>query len=334
MQQRVADALVDLEEARAIAIELADGELEVEVMLEQATALDFHEEFARSTALGEEAAARLRTDPARYGARELAIRFAAARTLFRAEKFADAEAPLRALLSDARAANHTAIVIEASGLLVPTLAMVGKLDDAEALSAELIELTSREGDRFHLCAAYINRTWVWSVRGDVARVAEDLRIVIQLAREGGQAHLERAATYNLAQDLLWQGSLDEAQRLALRCLALQTHHGEGTTRLERVLLARIAAARGEATNGLGAISDLTDDERLMARVLDSLASETADWEALVTALDPLPPTSRLEMWALLAAAGRLSPPVLARARELALADPIWARRVNEFDVPS
>jgi hypothetical protein len=212
--------------------------------------------------------------------------------------------------------------------------MVGKLDDAEALSAELIELTSREGDRFHLCAAYINRTWVWSVRGDVARVAEDLRIVIQLAREGGQAHLERAATYNLAQDLLWQGSLDEAQRLALRCLALQTHHGEGTTRLERVLLARIAAARGEAANGLGAISDLTDDERLMARVLDSLASDTADWEALVTALDPLPPTSRLEMWALLAAAGRLSPPVLARARELALADPIWARRVNEFDVPS
>jgi hypothetical protein len=327
MAQRVADALRDLDEARAIAIEVGDRALELEVMLEQATALDFHEEFARSRALGEEAAARLEAP-----ARALAVRFAAARTLFRGEKFADAEAPLRALLADARAAGDTNIVIEAAGLLVPTLAMVGKLDDAEALSAELIELCAREGDRFHLCAAYINRTWVWSVRGDVGRVADDLRVVIQLAREGGQAHLERAATYNLAQDLLWQGSLDEAQRLARRCLALQTQHGEGSTRLERVLLARIAAARGEAARGLGAIADLTDDERLIARVLDALAAGDCDWEALASSLDALPPTSRLEMWALLAAAGRLSPAVLAQARELASADPIWARRIGEFEI--
>ncbi|TMQ11382.1 MAG: hypothetical protein E6J91_23100 [Deltaproteobacteria bacterium] len=56
--QRVRDALADLEDALAIAIELADARLEVEVLLERATALDWIDDYAGSAVATERAATR------------------------------------------------------------------------------------------------------------------------------------------------------------------------------------------------------------------------------------------------------------------------------------
>src|SRR4029077_20652574 len=112
-----------------------------------------------------------------------------------------------------------------------------ELDEADQVFSELIELCRERNDRFHLAAAYGNRAWLWTGRGEVHRTEEDLRSVIQLARESGQAHFERTATHNLAEHRLWENELDEALQLARRGLALQSQAGEGTTVPDRLLLA-------------------------------------------------------------------------------------------------
>jgi tetratricopeptide (TPR) repeat protein len=333
MQQRVRDSIVDLEEASAIAVEVGDQELQIQIMLEQATALDFHEEFGKSTELAHEATRRV-ADQQLSERFALEIAFASGRAFFREEDFASAEPILRDTFQRARAAGRATSQIDAGLLLGPALASLGKLDAAEALCTEMIDICTQAGDRFHLCAAHINRTWVWSARGDIDRVSQDLRVVIQLAREGGQAHLERAATYNLAEDLLWQGAHEEARVLANRSLALQEGHGEGNTRLEQVLLARIHAARGdraalgEALQQLAALPDLTDEEKSMKSVLEMFARGERDWSVLAQWVDSLPVTNRLEMWSLFAR--ELPADLRAKARELAASDPIWSRRIDEF----
>ena len=98
----------------------------------------------------------------------------------------------------------------------------------------MIPLCEAHDDRFHLGVAYANRSWLWSVQGETERCNEDLRTVIQLAREIGQAQVERIATYNLGEALLWQGSLDEALQLARRSEALQLGHGEGAAKLDQL----------------------------------------------------------------------------------------------------
>ena len=56
--------------------------------------------------------------------------------------------------------------------------------------------------------------------------------------------MERAATYNLAEDRLWQGALDEASLLAGRSLALQRDQAEGVPTVDQLLVARIQAMQG------------------------------------------------------------------------------------------
>src|SRR5439155_14744348 len=58
--QRVRDALADLEEALAIAAGFGDHRVEVEVLLEYATALDWSDDYAGSASITERAIARYR----------------------------------------------------------------------------------------------------------------------------------------------------------------------------------------------------------------------------------------------------------------------------------
>ena len=98
-----------------------------------------------------------------------------------------------------------------------------ELDEAEQVFAEMIEQCRANDDRYHLGAAYGNRAWLWSARGEVDRKQDDIRLLIQLPREAGQPQLQRASTQNLAEHRLWPNDLEEALQLARRGLALQTH---------------------------------------------------------------------------------------------------------------
>jgi hypothetical protein len=338
--QRMSEALVDLEEAAAIAGEIGELPLEIAALIEQGTVLDFIEgiagKFERSKQLAARARARLGDEVARYPELAVDLELADARTLFREQKFAEGAPLLRDVIAKARALGRYETATIGALLLGPLLSDRRELDEAERVFADMIESCVARGDRWHLAAAYGNRAWLWSARGLIDRTEEDLRLVIQLARESGQAHYERVATHNLAETKLWRGHLDDALLLARRGLALQSH-AEGSTRPDRLLLARVLAARGDRTElddmlaAFAAEADLGDDDRAVVAVLRALAAgDRPGLAAAIGGTDQLYTGLRLELGVLAARAGGLDPDQRVALLELARADSLWSARVGEL----
>jgi eukaryotic-like serine/threonine-protein kinase len=331
--QRVRQALADLDEALAIALGFGDARLEIEALLEQATALDWGDHFADSTAMTERAIERYREVG---GDAELSpeIALALARSVYRQARFAEAVPLLDEVVSLAREAGHSETETIALVMLGPALAEIQELERAEVVFRELIEACERDDDRFHLGAAYANRMVLWTLRGEVERVEADLRTVIQLARETGQATLERMACHNLAEQRLWQGAFDEAANLARRGLSVQRGHGESLTWVDELLLARILAARGdlgEAGALLAEISkqDIGEGNLVVVGVLQCcVTAATPDaWAAWLARADAvLSEDVRLELAALAQRNHALPAEKLAGVRSLAERHSVWSRR--------
>jgi tetratricopeptide (TPR) repeat protein len=242
---------------------------------------------------------------------------------------------LRELVDAAHRHGRTETETIAELLLGCALCDLHKPDEAEAVFARMIERCQASGDRFHLAAAYGNRAWLWTARGEVDKTTDDLRLVIQIARENGQAQLERAATHNLGEHLLWEGKLDEALQLARRGYALQSRAGEGSTRLDRFLLARVLAALSDRTElpellkTFDVETDLSASDRALLTLLHAAAGDTG-WPAALAGLGELYQGMRIEIAHLAARHGQL--PAAEKAEILALArtDAVWSRRLTEF----
>ena len=333
--QRVRDALADLDEVLAIAAGLGDARLEIEALLERATALDWSDDYLGSTQVAERAIAR----HAAAGVADLApeIALAAARIVYRQARFAEAIPLLEDVVALARRDGHHETETIALVMLGPALAEVKQFERAEVVFGELIAACTRYDDRFHLGAAYANRMVLWTLRGQVERVEADLRTVIQLAREAGHATLERMACHNLAEQRLWQGALDEAANLARRGLALQRGHGESLTWLDELLLARILAARGDLGETEGLLADVSrhdigDDNRVIVGVLECCIAPCppGTWTGWLDRADAvLSDDVRLELASLALRNRALPSDKLAAIRALASRNPVWSRR-DEF----
>jgi tetratricopeptide (TPR) repeat protein len=330
--QRVRDALADLDEVNAIARGMGDARLEIEALLERATALDWSDDYAGSTSVAERAIARHREAAIAGLAPEVAL--AGARIVYRQARFAEAIPLLEDVVALARKDDHRETETIALVMLGPALAEAKQLDRAEVVFAELIDVCTRYDDRFHLGAAYANRMVLWTLRGQVERVEADLRTVIQLAREAGHATLERMACHNLAEQRLWQGALDEAANLARRGLALQRGHGESLTWLDELLLARILAARGDLAETRALLADVSrhdigEDNRVVVGILECYlapapAEAWAGWLARADAV--LSDDVRLELAELAQRRRALPSDKLAAIRALAGRHPVWSRR--------
>jgi eukaryotic-like serine/threonine-protein kinase len=297
--QRIRDALVDLDEAVTITRELGDEMLELETLLEKATALEWSDEFASARQLTEQVHQRLAvlSDPPQHLVHGVAL--ARGRSLFRENQLAQA-LPLLQSVFDAGVREPRTI----AGLLLGTLLIdTDDLDGAERVLGTIIGDCQLANDRFHLAAAYNNRAFLWSARDQLDRLTEDLRIVIELAREIGQANIERAAAHNLAETELWQGHVDEALRLARRCLSIAENVGEQNTSVDRILLARIWAARGDraalaaALGSIAGTGELTDHDQRILDVLRAMSSQAdaATWDRALTGARELPASHRAEM---------------------------------------
>ena len=240
--QRSPEALADLGAAKDHARALGDTRLLAELILEEATALDWAEKFAASARQVEVAR------PLVEGAGDARLRArywkARGRCAFRAEHMSEAVTLLgqAAALAAEQGDDETHIV--ALLLLAPALVCMSRLDEAEARFEEVIALCERTGDRLHLCAAYSNRGYLWSARKSLSGIAQDLRCAVKLAREIGQPMAERVATHNLAEFLHWSGKHREALSLARRACALQRFL-PAPVAPDLLLLARIHAALGE-----------------------------------------------------------------------------------------
>ncbi|MBL0213837.1 MAG: protein kinase [Myxococcales bacterium] len=331
--QRLREAVAALDEAIAIARTLGDLDLEVEALLEQAIVLDFSEDWERSRAVAAEARARLSTGTPNEPGLVIDSDLAAVRALYREQRYAEAAPILREVFLRAKAARRTQSATIAALMLGCALSDLGELDEAERVFDEMIAGCVAHDDRFHLAAAYGNRAWLWSARGELDRTSADLRLATQLARETGMAHFERVSAHNLAEQLLWRGQLDEALPLARRGLALQSKTGEGSTGPDRMLLARILAARGDRAElalvlATFANEETSGDEGAVLGVLRIIAGDRAApmWDIALAATDLVFVQLRLEVWQLAASHHALDEDRRTQARALAAADPVWRHR--------
>ena len=112
--------------------------------------------------------------------------------------------------------------------------------------------------------------------------------------------------------------------------------GEGTTHPDRLLVARVLAARGDREELAEVLATFDADEgldRSDAAVLAILravatAADPELWQIALAGLDSLFLQLRLELARL--ARDHLAPAVRAEMSELARRDPVWSRRVDEL----
>jgi tetratricopeptide (TPR) repeat protein len=336
--QRWGEALAVLEESIQIADEARDPKVAVEAMLQRALILDFSEHYEQSRDVTHAALARAaRSVLPEEVAVELAL--ASARLLFRDQKYDAAVVALASVLERAKRVHRESAAASAALLLGCGLSELAKLAESEQVFANLIADCEALNDQINLALAYGNRAWLWSARGEVDQTANDLRLAGQLAREVGAAYVERAATHNLAEQLLWIGDLDEAIQLARRSLALQ-QRAEGNTSADTLLLARVLAARGEIVEMTEHLNKLTtaragDNASAGEAALDVLRAIAVHgsaemWDAALTDSEEIFVHQRLELWQLAHRHGHLSEERRAAAESLAQGDPVWVRRVHEF----
>jgi tetratricopeptide (TPR) repeat protein len=241
---RFREALGDLSAARALAGPLGNTALEVDLLLEEATVLDWLEDAEGTAARTEEALEKAESldDP------RLSVRcsLARARHSWRQGDWARATRLLTATAEAATLARDTETRVIALMMQGTGLALAGEVDASARAFDEGLALCRKEGDALHEAATLINRPFLWRAKGDVEAALEDLRRSTALARELGHPQVERWASGNLAEFLHWMGHTGEAWRLARRAHELGVRFfNEHPVAVDAVLLARVCAARGE-----------------------------------------------------------------------------------------
>ncbi|RKH50328.1 serine/threonine-protein kinase PknK, partial [Corallococcus sp. AB050B] len=299
--QRFRESLADLSAARALARTRGDAALEVDLLLEEATARDWMEDSDGSAACTREALDAIES----LDAPRLSIRCGLARGRLHVRQ-GEWAAAARVLTSTAegaeRARDHETLVVSLA-LLGSALTFLDRAPEAAARFDEALERCEAAGDGLHKAAVLSNRVLLWLRQGDVSRMEADLRRAMALGRELAHAQMERWATFNLAEVLYMQGRLDEALPLAQRAHELGVRFfREHPVPVDALLLARIQAAAGDeaaAARQLAWISERCPPESLpptaiMRRLVElqvrqqvTGAFEATDWVALQTEADAL-----------------------------------------------
>lgn len=257
------DAVGDLRLARAHAHRLGDAALEADIMLDEATVLDWRFKVEEAAALVKAAHA-LASEPDPL----LEVRLASNLTRV-VSRAGDAEGCVRV---GAQAAEKAARLGDAAYearvitllMVAPDCCKLGRFDDAERYFETVIAQAQAHSDLHHQAAAYINRSMLWFSLDRIDRVVSDLESATAIARKIGEAFLEANALNNLAQVLYWSGgqrgngesrvairSEDELQAAAAHAarglevaIQLWGEHAPAVMGSE-LLVARIAAYRGE-----------------------------------------------------------------------------------------
>lgn len=347
--QHCAESEADLAAAAEHARALGDMRLQAALLLELATALDWAERFSESAHKNESAGALI----ARIGDPALVARHTAAlgRSMFRKGQMHEAAEYLARAEALAEACGDRECRVLALLLLGPSLVCINRLPAAEKAFEQVLALCEEEGDRLHLCAAYSNRTFLWSAKRSLSGLIADLRRTLELARELGQPMAERVAAHNLAEYLHWNGKSNRALSLARRALALQRFL-PAPVPSDALLLARIHAARGERAQAHSVLASAralwqsaspSRSEEIAMRMLDLFlsdehgAAELAAWNELLAAAGAeLPGEELLELYyfrACAAASARLwqdAARVVTDARTLLVEYPVWQEPFAEL----
>jgi tetratricopeptide (TPR) repeat protein len=324
------DALKDLRDARARAHAHGPADAEIDLLLDEATVLDWTKEFSLSADLVG-AAESLATAPSPLIAAR--IKLGHARTHYR-------QLDPRACADLGTQAAHMAESLGDPGyetmviaLLMTTAsyAILGQLDEAEQASDKVLRTAESRGDMQHLAGILNNRVFLWFARKDIDRLLAELTTAVKISREIGAPLMEYNAVQNMAEAEYVVEALDQATEHAQRALELTTQlWGEQSAEMSvrELLLGRVALYRGDhaetgrIANGIHARSastagaegsELGPSDKMMLEVLELGIREATEeeWDelverALALGLQPHEDVEILEASALASArAGRL-----------------------------
>ena len=250
---RYEDALLDLERARELARAEGDAPGVVEILLDEATVLDWMANFRASEARVEEARA------CATGIASPSIRARLLLGLGRSRhRFSREEEACELLTSAVAGAEELGdegyetlvIALLMLGFILPGL---GRIEEAErALERAIAESTGR-GDRLHLIAALNNLGLAWAQRGDRARMVETFEQVLDLAREIGQPTMKSFVRFNLGEYLYLMGDAAGATLHIERAAeAKRRLQGDVARPIVPLLRARLRFHQGDV-DGAGAI---------------------------------------------------------------------------------
>ncbi|WP_437734772.1 serine/threonine-protein kinase [Sorangium sp. So ce1335] len=355
---RPREALEDLAAARALAEQLGDAAFLADVLLVEATALDWANDFETSARRVEEA----RPLVERAGSPGLTARLLVGlgRTCMRQGRMAEAADLLAQGVAAAEVARDYEARVLALVMQSAALVFAGRQEEAEAAFQTGIALAAQVEDWLHVCAMYVNRVMLWSIRNELLLAIDDMRRTIALAREIGNPLFERMATHNVAELLYANHQDEEALPLARRALVLEERFVEVPVPESSLLLARILIARGgheeaaRLVDWIGrrcppdaAAPSLSALFRMLGLVLAQLGAQPPGapdagalghrWDALLAeASGGLPPFELLELlyWraamAIRRGARGEASSALAQAGPLLVACPIWQPRFDDL----
>lgn len=256
---RYEDSLADFAHARRIAKRRGDVRAEAELLLDEATALDWINDYAGSETRAMEAG----TLMLEVTSRELhaRLKLAIGRSQFRNGKRKEACASLEeaaALAEQMENAGYETLVVSLMmlGVVLPDL---GRIDEAERALQRVIALCSERRDRLHLGSAINNRRNLWVARKDLTRALEDQRQFMRLGRELGMVGWEYFAEYNLGELLYQAGKLEEAESHIKRAVELERGHPEVAPHPVAALLrARLRAYQGERVHARALLEEVAE----------------------------------------------------------------------------
>ena len=246
---RYVDSLEDFAQGRELAAKNRDLMAEIEILLDEATALDWldrHKQSSKQVLRAQLLAYELERSRLINARLQLGV----GRSYWRADRFERARVKLQECIGLVE--EHGA---EAYETLLTAYIMLGcvlsVLDDTGAASdafERAVKLCEERGDLFHLAAALNNRRYVWVARSEVARVVEDADRCIEIGRALGITGFEFAALYNVAEVLYHQGDMNGAWPYIERAIRVEqqraTAVGAGRP-ISVILAARVYCYLGE-----------------------------------------------------------------------------------------
>jgi tetratricopeptide (TPR) repeat protein len=259
---RYEDAIADLGAAQDLAHALADRHGETECLLEQATALDWMNDYARSAERVAAAEALVQRGTSALVTTRLEL--ARGRTLYRAARFPEAVAALEAAAALAMPLGDDGYetLVVAHLLLGALLPNLGRPEQAEEVLSRAQEIAAARGDVLHLGAVFNNRRNLWIARGDADGALQDLRAFLRIGRDLGMVGTEYVALFNLGELHYQLNELDPATSYVARAVEIERRHPEVAARpLARLLMARMFTYRGDAGAARSWVAEVREAER-------------------------------------------------------------------------
>ncbi|WP_223753898.1 serine/threonine-protein kinase PknK [Myxococcus sp. RHSTA-1-4] len=298
---RYEDSQADFAEARALARFLCAAGDEVELLLDEAMALDWTNDYASSEARVGEAQRLARERGLQSPQLQVRLLLGWGRARLRAGQWAEACVPLEEAATRALAlgdAGYESWVVSLL-LLAAILPMLGRIDDADRIFDELIAACYRRGDRLHLGSALNNRRNLRVARGDLPGALRDQEQFMRLGRELGMVGWEYFAEYNMGELLYQAGDTEAALPHITRAISLEQRHREVAPRPWALLLhARVLARMGEDARAREQLAEVrrsvsstgtplspSEDVLLSLVELATRESSPEEWRALQTRAD-------------------------------------------------